>query len=352
MVYNGSNNSGRIGPGFGKGVLFMKQSFGNLPSGEGVSLYTISCGRVQADVTDLGATLVSLRVEGVDVVLGYDDASGYLTNDGFLGAVVGRNANRIQGAAFPLNGETIHLTPNEGKNNLHSGPDCWNTRLWAVEEATANAIRLTLRSPDGDQGFPGNAEVSVTYTIENDALTIAYDAVSDRDTVFNFTNHAYFNLAGESHPEKAMDQLLQVNALHFNPDDAENIPTGEERPVEGTPFDFRSPKALGRDIGADYEPLHLQGGYDHNFVVAGNPCAVLSSPDTGITMTVSTTCPGVQVYTANFLDVTGKHGLRYPKRSGVCLETQFAPNSVNRPEWPQPFVKAGVPYHSETKFQF
>ena len=330
----------------------MKQSFGNLPDGRPVSLYTISAGRLSAAVTDLGATLVSLWVDGVDVVLGYDDASGYLTNDGFLGAVVGRNANRIQGSAFPLNGEIVQLTPNEGGNNLHSGPDCWNTRLWDVAEVTGNTIRLRLDSPHGDQGFPGNATVTVTYAIENDGLKVVYDAVSDRDTGFNLTNHAYFNLAGENRPEKALDQILTVNADCFNPDDAQNIPTGEMRPVEGTPFDFRSPKALGRDIGADYEPLHLQGGYDHNFVIRANPCAVLTDPESGRTMTVSTDCPGVQVYTANFLNVTGKNGLFYGKRSSVCLETQFAPNSVNHPEWPQPFVKAGVPYHSETVFQF
>lgn len=330
----------------------MIKSFGNLPSGQAATLHTISGGRIRAAITDLGATLVSLWVDGVDVVLGYDDASGYLSNDGFLGAVVGRNANRIQNSAFPLNGQIVTLTPNEGNNNLHSGPDCWNTRLWTVEQVTDSTIILSLLSPDGDQGFPGNAKVTVTYTIENDALTVSYDAISDQDTVFNLTNHAYFNLAGENHPEKAMQQLLSVNADTFNPDDAENIPTGENRPVEGTPFDFRSAKPLCRDIAADYEPLHLQGGYDHNFVITAYPCAVLSDPESGRTMTVSTDCPGVQIYTANFLEATGKNGVFYCKRSGVCLETQFAPNSVNHPEWPQPFVKAGVPYHSETHFQF
>lgn len=330
----------------------MKKNFGTLPSGRTASLYTMSCGRIQAQVTDFGATLVSLLVDGTDVVLGYDDVNGYAENDGFLGAVVGRNANRVKDSEFPLNGEMVQLTPNENGNNLHSGPDCWNTRLWQVREQTNNSIRLTLFSPHGDQGFPGNAEISVTYTVDADSLTVAYDAVSNRDTVFNFTNHAYFNLAGENHPELAMEQTLMMPARWFNPDDTQNIPTGEQRSVEGTPFDFREPKPLGRDIGADYEPLHLQGGYDHNFEAASNPCAVLSSPATGITMEVHTDCPGVQVYTANFLDVTGKNGVHYPKRSGVCLETQFAPDSVNHPEWPQPFTRAGVPYHSETTFRF
>ena len=329
----------------------MTTSFGMTPQG-GATLYTISGGKLKAAITDLGATLVSLWVDGTDVVLGYDDASGYLNNDGFLGAVVGRNANRVENSRFPLNGETVQLTPNEGTTNLHSGPKPYNIRMWKVEAHTDSSIRLGLLSPDGDQGFPGEAKITVTYTIEKDALVITYDAVSDKDTVFNFTNHAYFNLAGEAATGKAMDQVLQMPCEVFNPDDAANIPTGEMRSVEGTPFDFRQPKALGKDIGADYEPLHLQGGYDHNFVVNADPCAVLTDPESGRTMAVSTDCPGVQIYTANFLDVVGKNGLHYGKRSGVCLETQFAPNSVNHPEWPQPFTKAGHPYHSITKFQF
>lgn len=314
--------------------------------------YTISCGRLRAAVTDLGAALVSLWVDGVDVVLGYDDAAGYLENDGFLGAVVGRCANRVRGAQFLLNGEPIHLDANEGNNCLHSGFSPFNIRRWDLVRSSASALTLRLLSPHGDQGFPGTAQITVTYAIEDDALTISYDAVSDRDTVFNFTNHTYFNLAGHDCPEKAMDQILTLNAAYFLPADAESIPTGEIRSVEGTPFDFRSPKALGRDLGANYEPLHLQGGYDHHFVTCGECCAVLTSPDTGITMRVVTDCPGVQLYTANFLDVTGKGGVPYPRRSGICLETQFAPDSVNHPEWPQPFTKTGQRYHSETKFQF
>lgn len=335
----------------------MTKSFGILPGGEEVRLYTISAGSIRADITDLGATLVSVWVPDAsgnvaDVVLGYNDASGYINNEGFLGAVVGRNANRIQGAQFNMNGVTVKLTPNEGNNNLHSGPNPYNIRMWNVEEHTQSTIRLSLLSPDGDQGFPGNAKISVTYAIDNNALVITYDAISDKDTVFNFTNHAYFNLAGQEKTDRAMEQLLMMPSEIFNPDDAENIPTGERRSVEGTPMDFRTAKALGRDIAQDYEPLHLQGGYDHNFEVCAMPCAILTDPESGRKMEVSTDCPGVQIYTANFLDVIGKGGVHYCKRSGVCLETQFAPNSVNHPDWPQPFVKAGEKYHSETKFSF
>lgn len=337
--------------------ISMISSFGSLPDGRQASLYTICGGRLRAAVTDLGATLVSLWVPDragneADVVLGYDNARGYFCNEGFLGAVVGRSANRIRGAQFQLGGKTVRLTPNEGKNNLHSGPDTYHTRLWDVVRREESSVRFRLYSPDGDQGFPGNAEIFVTYALENDALVITYEALCDQDTVFNFTNHAYFNLAGENHPEKAMAQTLQMNARWFCPDDAENIPTGEERPVAGTPFDFRVAKPLGEEIGADYEPLKLQGGYDHNFEVLGEICAVLSDPDSGRTMAVSTDCPGLQVYTANFLDVTGKNGVHYGRRGAVCLETQFAPDSVHRPQWPQPFVRAGEPYRSVTRFAF
>lgn len=331
----------------------MQKSFGALPSGEAATLYTISCGRLRAAVTDYGATLVSLWVDGVDVVLGYDDVNGYAENDGFLGAIVGRNANRIKNSQFELDGRTVKLTPNEGNNNLHSGPETFNNRFWTLEEISDNSVRFFLSTPDGDQGFPGRAVVAVTYTLDtNDTLRIIYDGISSKDTVFNLTNHAYFNLAGESHPEKAMDQTLMLPARFFTVADAESIPTGEMRSVIDTPFDFRTAKPLGQDIDADYEPLHLQGGYDHNFEAFTTPCAILTDPESGRSMAVSTDCPGMQVYTANFLDAIGKNGTHYFKRSGVCLETQFYPDSVNHPEWAQPFTKAGMPYHSVTKFKF
>ena len=336
----------------------MKEKFGVLPTGEQASLYTISCGKLTAKLTDCGAALVSLLVPDkngtiADVVLGCDDISGYFPGGSFLGATVARNANRVKNACFILNNKTVALSGNENGNNLHSGPDSTNKRLWEVVKHTADAITFRLFSPNGDQGFPGNATMEVTYRLEpNGALAIIYDAVSDQDTVFNMTNHSYFNLAGHERTDKAMDQLLTIPGRFFNPDDAANIPTGELRSVVGTPFDFREPKPIGRDIGADYEPLHLQGGYDHNFEVFCNPCAILEDPGSGRIMTVSTDCPGVQFYAGNFLDDNGKNGVYYGKRSGVALETQFYPDSVNHPEWPQPFVKAGEKYHSETRYTF
>lgn len=335
----------------------MKEKFGTLPNGEITSLYTISCGQLSAKVADLGATLVSLWVpdrNGVasDVVLGFDEPAPYLASSAFLGATVGRNANRVHNACFVLNRTTHSMQPNEGSNNLHSGPDYYKDRLWQVISHTQNSIVLALDSPNGDQGFPGNAHIQVTYTMDPDGIRVTYDAICDRDTVFNFTNHSYFNLCGHDHPEKAMEQLLCMPARFFNPDDAASIPTGEMRSVDGTPMDFRIPKKLGQDIHADYEPLRLQMGYDHNFEVFCNPCAILSDPESGREMAVYTDCPGVQLYSANYTNEVGKGGVRYPMRSGLCLETQFYPDSVNHPEWPQPFTEAGKKYHSETKYRF
>ena len=337
----------------------MKKTFGILPSGDEATLYTISCGGVTADITDYGAHLVSLLVpdakgQMADVVLGLDDVNGYRTgNGGFLGAVVGRNANRTKGASFVINGKTYHMTPNDGENNLHSGPDTYYLRMWKLISHTNTAVTLELESPNGDQGFPGNAVIRVTYRLDSQGgLHIVYDAVSDQDTVFNFTNHSYFNLAGQEHTDKAMDQILCIPGRWFNPDDAQNIPTGERRSVAGTPMDFRVPKVIGKDIGKDYEPLKLQGGYDHCWEVFCNPCATLTDPESGRSMAVYTDCPGIQCYAGNFLDEMGKGGVHYGKRSGIALETQFAPDSLHHPEWPQPIVKAGEKYHSETVYRF
>ena len=337
----------------------MKEFFGILPTGEEASLYTISCGGITASVTDYGANLVKLLVPDrngklADVVLGYDDAEGYRTANGAcLGATVGRNANRIQGSAFVLGRKTHSMTPNENGNNLHSGPDFYFQRMWKCISHTETAVTLALHSPHGDQGFPGNADIRVTYALDAcGGLHIIYDAVSDQDTVFNLTNHSYFNLAGQEQTDRAMEQILTIPGRFFNPDDSQNIPTGELRKVAGTPMDFRSPKAIGRDIGEDYEPLKLQGGYDHNWEVFCNPCAYLSDPTSGRSLAVSTDCPGIQFYSGNFLDEIGKGGIHYGKRTGVALETQFYPDSIHHPEWPQPIVRAGEKYHSETVYRF
>lgn len=338
----------------------MSKKFGVLPNGETASLYTIRSGQMTAELSDLGATLVKLFVPDrngklADVVLGFDDPKDYCESGTFFGSVVGRNANRTGGASFQLNGKTYQLDKNDnGEHNLHSGFDFYKNRIWDVLQVTENAITFGLESPHGDQGFPGKAKIRVTYTLEQgNTLRMLYVAVSDRDTVFNFTNHSYFNLAGHDKPERAMDQILTMPARFFTPADENYITTGEKRDVAGTAMDFRSPKAIGRDIDKDEEPLRLQQGYDHNFEVFANPCAILTDPDSGRTMAVSTDCPGVQLYSGNFLEgETGKDGISYCRRGGVCLETQYYPNALNHPCWPQPITRAGEEYRSETRFVF
>ncbi len=337
----------------------MKKPFGAPVDGRQAMLYCLSGGGLTAEISNLGATVVKLFVPDAtgamtDVVLGFDDPKDYIASTTFFGSVVGRNANRVGNATLKLGDLTVKMGANDnGIHNLHSGPDYFKNRIWNVEEHKKNTITLSLESPHGDQGFPGNAKISVRYTLENNALCIAYDAVCDQDTVFNLTNHSYFNLAGHRHPEKAMSQTLCMPARHFTPDDELSIPTGELRDVTGTPFDFRTPKAIGTDLDKDYDALKLQGGYDHNFEVYTNPCAVLRDPESGRTMSVETDCCGIQFYSGNFLvGETGKDGVSYCYRGGICLETQFYPDAVNKPQWKQPVVKAGVPYHSQTKYIF
>lgn len=331
----------------------MKQPFGN-----NATMYILTDGKITAHITDFGATIHRLYVPDAngkldDVMLGFEKPEDYVKSTTFFGTVVGRGANRTKCGQFMLNGKRYQLGLNDGKNNLHCGPDFYKDRLWTVEEVTDNSIRFCLESPDGDQGFPGNAVIRVTYQLENGSLHIIYDAICDQDTVFNLTNHSYFNLRGHQYPQAAMEQVLMMPARHFTPDDAENIPTGELRSVEGTPMDFRIPKPIGRDIGCDYDALKLQNGYDHNFEVWCNPCAVLSDPISGRVMEVTTDRCGVQFYSGNFLmGEKGKDGVSYCFRSGICLETQFYPDAMNKPDWEKPIFKAGEPFHSETVYSF
>ena len=338
----------------------MKRFFANRADGKPTNLYTISGGDLTAEISDHGAAIHKLLVPDAkgnlaDVILGFDHPDDYTASNAFFGAPVGRFTNRIAGGEFELNGKKICLERNDnGVNFLHGGFDPYKNRLWQVVEHTASSITFRLESPHGDQGFPGNAVIKVTYTLTPDnTMRIEYDAVSDRDTVFNMTNHSLFNMAGHDHPEKAMDQLLCMPARIFTPSDEKHIPTGEERSVEGTPMDFRVPKPIGRDVNADYECLRLQYGYDHNFEVFCNPCAILADPESGRSMAISTDCPGIHFYGGHYLSgEKGKGGVKYCYRGGVALETQFYPDCVHKPQWKQPITKAGERYHSVTSYKF
>ena len=337
----------------------MKKSFGILPDGEEAFLYTISCGKITAQITDFGAALMRLYVpdaqgELADVVLGFDNCNICRNSTTYAGATVGRNANRICDAKFTLNGKTYELDANQLGNNLHSGKDTLAFRLWKVDCWQTSSITFRIFSQDGDQGFPGNADIRVTYTLKAPAtLIITYNAICDKDTVFNFTNHSFFNLAGHDKPEKALQQELIMPARHYAVVDQRSIPTGELRNVEGTPMDFRLAKPIGQDIAEGVSKGYFAKGYDHNFEVFTQPCAILRDPDSGRTLSIVTDCPGILIYSGNYVDEpSAKDGMTYPDFSGIAMETQFYPDAVNRPEWKQPFTKANTPYHSETKYIF
>lgn len=340
----------------------MEKKFSNLHSGEEACLYTIQNGGLTAKITNLGATLVQLWVPDAsgtvqDVVLGYDDAQAYVDNDGFLGATVGRNANRIAGSRFPLDGKICVLTPNEGENNLHSGPHPYNVRLWTLASLEQDSVTLTLESPDGDQGFPGTAHIRVTYRLDGEGgLHICYEGRSDRETVFNMTNHSYFNLAGSG---DVLNHTLRLWAKNFTRADENSCPFGTIDPVAGTPMDFTAEKPMGRDIDADYDQLVWGKGYDHNWCVDGEagtlrPAAAAYSPETGIAMDCLTTQPGVQFYTANWLPegLPGKGGRPMFPRAGFCLETQHYPCSPNRPQFPSAILRPGEEYNETTLYRF
>lgn len=338
----------------------MKKPFGVRSDGQQAFLYTIRGGGLIAEFSDHGATLVKLFVPDAkgnvaDVVLGFDHPDNYTNSTTFFGCVVGRCTNRIGGARFTLNGKHYQLDTNDnGINYLHGGFDPYKNRLWKVLDHEENMIRFYLFSPDGDQGFPGDAEISVTYSLlPQGVLHIEYDAVCHKDTVFNLTNHSFFNLAGHDKPEKCMDQILSMPARKFTAVNELSIPTGEMVDVEGTMMDFREPKPIGRDLDERDPIVAAQGGYDHNWEVFCNPCVTLTDPESGRTMTVHTDCPGVHFYGGNYLsNDLGKDGVIYCRRGGIALETQFYPDAVNNPQWEQPITKAGERYHSVTEYRF
>ena len=339
------------------------ETFGSTSKKEEAVLYTLTNENgMSASITNYGAALVKLNVpdkEGNlrDVVLGYDDVTGYEKGGGSFGAPVGRNANRIGGAVITIQDKAYELEKNDNGNNLHSGTNYYNKRIWNVGGKTDSKIEFVLHSPDGDQGYPGTLDMHVTYELtEDNELRITYDAVPDQDTIINMTNHSYFNLDGHD-SGNVLKELVTLDADYFTRADAQSIPTGELVDVTGTPMDFRIPRALGEAIDADYEAVRLGKGYDHNWVLKNNgkfdKVAQAVSEKSGIVMEVWTDLPGMQMYTANFLDNEhGKNGAVYGIRDAVCFETQYFPDAVHHENFASPICKKGIPYHTVTSYKF
>ena len=337
-------------------MICEKKPFGVTKNGEQVTAYTLSNGAMSAVILDYGCIIQALYAPDkngnlVDVVLGYDTVKAYEDNDGYLGAAIGRVGNRIAKGKFTLNGKDYTLAVNNGPNHLHGGLVGFDSVIWNAQ-VTDDALIFTRTSPDGEEGYPGNLAVTITYRLTENAITLTYDAKTDADTLVNLTNHTYFNLAGEG---DVLDHVLKVNADAFCEGDPDCLPTGKLIPVAGTPFDFTQAKKIGRDIGMDDIQLKNAGGYDHNFALnaGAEAAAVLYSEKTGIEMTTTTTLPGVQVYSANFLtEREGKGGRKIGFRHALCLETQVYPDAIHNPHFPSAVLKAGDDFHTETTYTF
>ncbi len=345
-----------------------KQAFGKMPDGTAVDLYTLSNARgMQAEIATYGGAVVSLTAPDragkfADVVMGMENLEGYREQTYYFGALVGRYGNRIAHGKFTLEGKSYVTPQNNGGNTLHGGVAGFDKRVWKaapVNSAEGAALELTYLSKDGEEGFPGNLSAKVVYTLtDNNELKIEYTATTDKPTVINLTNHSYFNLAGPGDGD-ILQHEVSIDADRFTPVDAGLIPTGELRAVKGTPFDFTKSTAIGARIGQNDEQLKLGNGYDHNFVLnKGNGgltrAAVVHEPKTGRVLEVSTTEPGLQFYTGNFLDgkARGKGGKVYQFRGAFCMETQHYPDSPNHPAFPTTELKPGATYHTVTVYRF
>ena len=342
-----------------------KQPFGKTPDGTAVDIYTLKSDSLEAKIITYGGIVQSLKVpdksgKSADIVLGFDSIDGYAggpkPNPPFFGALIGRYGNRIAGGAFKLDGKTYNIPQNDGTNALHGGTKGFDKVVWKAKEIP-HGVELTHVSPDGDMGFPGTLTAVVRYTLVGKELKIEYSATTDKDTVLNLTNHSYFNLAGQGNGD-ILKHVVKINASHYTPVDDKLIPTGELAPVEGTPFDFRKPTAVGARINDNNDQLNKGHGYDHNWVLDStgkfSEAAEVYDPSSGRVLQVLTDQPGVQFYTGNFLDgtLTGKDGKVYGHRFGLCLETQHFPDSPNHPKFPSTELKPGQRYHSVTIFRF
>ena len=338
--------------------------FGKTPDNKEITLYSITnANGMQVDLINYGATIVNLFVpdkNGVlaDVTTGYDKLDGYLGSHPFFGVLVGPNANRVGNATFTLNGEKHQLSINDGPNNLHSHDELgYHRRVWEAA-VYDNGVTFILNDEDDRLGFPGNKRMSIAYTLNNDnEFKLEYSAVSDKDTILNPTNHAYFNLAGHD-SGTVNNHIMQINASHYTPVAEGAIPTGDIAPVSGTPLDFTKPTVIGDRVDDGFEQMKLVGGYDHNWVINGydgtmKEAARLTDPVSGRTMVTLTDLPGIQFYGGNMIPAhTGKGGANYQARCALCLETQFFPDSANRPEFPSAVFGPARPYVSTTIYRF
>jgi aldose 1-epimerase len=341
-----------------------KQSFGKMPDGTPVDIYTIKDGAIEARVIAYGGIVQSLKVpdksgNSADIVLGFDTLDEYVRgNKAYFGAIIGRYANRIAGGKFQLDGKTFSTPLNDGPdknhpvNTLHGGLKGFDKVVWTGKQIP-HGVELTYVSRDGEEGFPGTLTAVVRYTLMGKDLKIDYSATTDKDTVLNLTNHSYFNLAGAGNGDILKNEL-KINASRYTPTDEAAIPTGELSQVERTPFDFRKPTAVGARINDDNEQLKKGHGYDHNFVLDdGAVAAEVYDPANGRVLEVITDQPGVQLYTGNFLDGSiGKGGKAYGRRTALCLETQHFPDSPNHPKFPSTELRPGEKYHTVTIYRF
>ncbi|MGN0652391.1 MAG: aldose epimerase family protein [Gemmiger sp.] len=341
-------------------MSIIMRSFGKTTDGRDVREAVLSNQQIEVHILSYGAVIHRLLVPDrkgsrVDVVLGYDTVQDYELNPDCMGAVVGRYANRIGGAAFPLYENIIHVTPNDSGNCLHSGLNGFHHSVFRMSQ-DGDAVVLTAVSPDGTDGFPGEVELEVRYSLAGSGLVIQYTASTDAPTVVNITNHSYFNLNGHA-SGSVLGHRLAMDAKYYLETNETSVPTGRKIPVAGTPMDFTEEKTLSRDIAEDYGALKQAGGYDHCFGVTDSGlrhAAWLTGPETGIRMETLTTQPGVQLYTANFLKpvTPGKDGAQYAPRGAVCLEAQEFPDAPNHPDFPNTTVLPETPYSATTVYRF
>lgn len=344
-----------------------KKSFGKTKDNIDVDIFSLSNqNNIKVEITTYGATVISIITPDKnnkfdDIVLGYDNITSYENGDKYFGALVGRCANRIEHGKFRINDTEYSLYVNNGPNHLHGGLQGFDKVVWNVStiDSINNILKLSYFSKDGEESYPGNLKVTVTYTLtEDNALKIDYEAVTDKDTIVNLTNHSYFNLSGNT-AQTILDHKLMLNSDKFTPTDKYSIPTGEFVDVAGTPMDFRTLKAIGLDINSDYEQIQYGAGYDHNWMLNPNGdintlAAKLVDETTGRVVEVFTTKPAIQFYSANFLDGSdvGKGNISYLRRSAVCLETQYIPNAINNSNFPSPTLKMNEKYKHTTIYKF